>query len=93
MKPQQSENNTQWEQWKRFLKYINHLSPWNLWRKMDWQEEKELSGVVAGKLNKLIRQEIEKAEQAGYNKGRIRCLDQHGLMKDKPHVSQEDFYW
>ena len=44
-----------WEKWKRFLEWVNHLSPWNLWTPRSWSKE----DIKERKLNLKVEQWLE----------------------------------
>ena len=51
---------------KRFLDYINQLSPWNLWSPQSWQvpiEERELNLKVVSNLEAFIIQALQNKEK------------------------------
>lgn len=41
--------------WKRFLDWVNKISPWNLWHSQDWQNEK----IDDRRLNPQVRSSLE----------------------------------
>jgi len=45
-------NKIDWEKWKRFLNWVNQLSPWNLWTPQTWHKE----DIRKRKLNIKVRQ-------------------------------------
>ena len=46
------------KEWKRFLEWVNGLSPWNLWYPHDWSkkeiEKRRLSSAVEKALEELL---------------------------------------
>jgi len=52
-----------WEEWKRFLEWVNYLSPWNLWTPNSWQkdiEERKLNPKVEMKLKEILRNNFQR---------------------------------
>ena len=49
------EKRIDWGKWKRFLEWVNQLSPWNLWTPQTWSKK----DVEKRELNLKVKQWLE----------------------------------
>jgi len=63
VKRKSTKKSIDWEEWKRFLEWVNYLSPWNLWTPDSWHkdiEERKLNPKVEIKLKEILRDNFQR---------------------------------